>query len=52
MIAVVLLCANETTQLLKPLLAGPRDEIHWVPIGTASWPSGQPPRRCRWRCAQ
>jgi membrane-associated phospholipid phosphatase len=40
MIAVVLLCANETTQLLKPLLAGPRDPIQWVPIGTASWPSG------------
>ncbi|HEY6526960.1 MAG TPA: phosphatase PAP2 family protein [Solirubrobacteraceae bacterium] len=40
MLAIVLLCASETTQLLKPLLAGPRDEVHWVPIGSASWPSG------------
>jgi membrane-associated phospholipid phosphatase len=40
MIAVVLLCANETTQLLKPLLAGPRDPVQWVALGTASWPSG------------
>jgi membrane-associated phospholipid phosphatase len=40
MIAVVLLCANETTQLLKPLLAGPRDVVQWVPIDAASWPSG------------
>ena len=40
MIALVLLCANETTQLLKPLLAGPRDGVHWVPIDPASWPSG------------
>jgi membrane-associated phospholipid phosphatase len=40
MIALVLLCANETTQLLKPLLAGPRDPVHWVPIDPASWPSG------------
>ena len=40
MLAIVLLCANETTQLLKPLLAGPRDPVHWVPIGSASWPSG------------
>ena len=40
MIALVLLCANETTQLLKPLLAGPRDPVQWVPIDPASWPSG------------
>jgi membrane-associated phospholipid phosphatase len=40
MIALVLLCANETTQLLKPLLAGPRDPVRWVPIDPASWPSG------------
>ena len=40
MIAVVLLCANETTELLKPLLVGPRDPVQWVPIDTASWPSG------------
>ncbi len=40
MIALVLLCANETTQLLKPLLAGPRDPVQWVPMDLASWPSG------------
>jgi membrane-associated phospholipid phosphatase len=40
MLAIVLLCANETTQLLKPLLAGPRDPVQWTPIGRASWPSG------------
>lgn len=40
MIAAVLLCANETTQLLKPLLAGPRDPVWWSPITRASWPSG------------
>jgi membrane-associated phospholipid phosphatase len=40
MIVLVLLCANETTQLLKPLLAGPRDVIPSVPIDAASWPSG------------
>jgi membrane-associated phospholipid phosphatase len=40
MIAVVLLCANESTQLLKPLLAGPRDPVSWAPLGFASWPSG------------
>jgi membrane-associated phospholipid phosphatase len=40
MIVVVLLGANETTQLLKPLLAAPRDLVYWDPIGTASWPSG------------
>jgi membrane-associated phospholipid phosphatase len=40
MIAVVLLCANETTQLLKPLLAGPRDPVQGWALGAASWPSG------------
>ena len=40
MLAIVLLCASETTQLLKPLLAGPRDSVAWVPLGSASWPSG------------
>ncbi|HEY1713429.1 MAG TPA: phosphatase PAP2 family protein [Solirubrobacteraceae bacterium] len=40
MLAIVLLCANETTQLLKPLLAGPRDTVPGVPIDFASWPSG------------
>ena len=40
MVAGVLLAANETTQLLKPLLAAPRDYVFWDPIGTASWPSG------------
>jgi membrane-associated phospholipid phosphatase len=40
MIALVLLCANETTQLLKPLLAAPRDPVWWSPILAGSWPSG------------
>ncbi|HWD75158.1 MAG TPA: phosphatase PAP2 family protein [Solirubrobacteraceae bacterium] len=40
MIAVVLLGANETTQLLKPLLIAPRDPVWWSPISQASWPSG------------
>ena len=40
MLAIVLLCANETTQLLKPLLSGPRDAVPGVPIDFASWPSG------------
>ncbi|MGH2888040.1 MAG: phosphatase PAP2 family protein [Solirubrobacteraceae bacterium] len=40
MIAVVVLGANETTQLLKPLLAAPRDLVYWHPIDAASWPSG------------
>jgi membrane-associated phospholipid phosphatase len=40
MIFVILLGANETTQLLKPLLAGARDPIPWAPISNASWPSG------------
>ena len=40
MIAIVLLGANETTQLLKPLLVAPRDPVWWSPIGEASWPSG------------
>ncbi len=40
MIAIVLLGANETTQLLKPLLAVPRDYVPWHPISADSWPSG------------
>jgi membrane-associated phospholipid phosphatase len=40
MIALVLLGANETTQLLKPLLVAPRDPVWWSPIAQASWPSG------------
>jgi membrane-associated phospholipid phosphatase len=40
MLAGVLLAANETTQLLKPLLAAPRDVVYWSPLGTATWPSG------------
>jgi membrane-associated phospholipid phosphatase len=40
MIVLILLGANETTQLLKPLLAGPRDVVLWAPLSRASWPSG------------
>jgi membrane-associated phospholipid phosphatase len=40
MLALILVGANETTQLLKPLLAAPRDPVQWFPITTASWPSG------------
>ncbi len=40
MIAIVLLGANETTQLLKPLLAAPRDYASWIRVAPASWPSG------------
>jgi len=40
MIALVLLAANETTQLLKPLLIAPRDPVYWQPISAGSWPSG------------
>jgi membrane-associated phospholipid phosphatase len=39
-LAVILLCANETTELLKPLLAGPRDPVGGVSLSDASWPSG------------
>ncbi|HEY2318769.1 MAG TPA: phosphatase PAP2 family protein [Solirubrobacteraceae bacterium] len=40
MLALVLLCANETTQLLKPLLAAPRIPGPWGLTYNASWPSG------------
>ncbi len=39
-LGAIMLAANETTQLLKPLLAGPRDPVSWSPIPNASWPSG------------
>jgi membrane-associated phospholipid phosphatase len=39
-LAVIIVGANETTQLLKPLLAAPRDYVSWQPITVASWPSG------------
>jgi membrane-associated phospholipid phosphatase len=39
-LAVILLCASETTELLKPLLAGPRDPVTGVSLSEASWPSG------------
>jgi membrane-associated phospholipid phosphatase len=39
-VGAIMLAANETTQLLKPLLAGPRDTVAWDPISNASWPSG------------
>jgi membrane-associated phospholipid phosphatase len=38
-IALIVLCANETTELLKPLLAAPRDPTNKLVIA-ASWPSG------------
>ena len=40
MLALIILGANETTQLLKPVLAAPRDRVWWDPINDASWPSG------------
>jgi membrane-associated phospholipid phosphatase len=40
MISIVLLCANETTELLKPLLAAPRDPGPFGLVYNASWPSG------------
>ena len=41
MIAVVLLCANETTELLKPLLAGAaRSRPVRRSLYNATWPSG------------
>jgi len=39
-IGVIILGANESTQLLKPLLAGPRDPVYLHPLSTATWPSG------------
>ncbi len=42
-VGVILLGANLTTHLLKPLLAEPREAsfFGWIsPIGAASWPSG------------
>src|SRR6201999_3106544 len=39
-LAVILLCANEATELLKPLLGGPRDPVPGVSLSDASWPSG------------
>jgi membrane-associated phospholipid phosphatase len=39
-VGAIMLAANETTQLLKPLLAAQRDTVPWDPISSASWPSG------------
>jgi membrane-associated phospholipid phosphatase len=39
-VGTIMLAANETTQLLKPLLIGPRDTVMSNPIPNASWPSG------------
>jgi membrane-associated phospholipid phosphatase len=39
-LGAIMLAANETTQLLKPLLAAPRDTVSWDLIPNASWPSG------------
>jgi membrane-associated phospholipid phosphatase len=32
--------ANATTELLKPLLGGPRDPVPGIALGHATWPSG------------
>jgi membrane-associated phospholipid phosphatase len=39
-VALLLLGANETTQLLKPLLGGPRDPVAGVVLTGSTWPSG------------
>lgn len=39
-IGLILLGANASTELLKPLLAAPRDTVWRSPIINASWPSG------------
>jgi membrane-associated phospholipid phosphatase len=39
-IAALILGATETTEVLKPLLAGPRDPVPGVSLLHASWPSG------------
>lgn len=39
-VGAILLLANESTQLLKPLLASPRDSAPGVRVDAASWPSG------------
>jgi membrane-associated phospholipid phosphatase len=39
-LTLILLCANEATELLKPLLAGPHDPVPGVSVSDASWPSG------------
>lgn len=40
MLALVLLGANETTQLLKPVLGSTAGQPGWWPIGEGTWPSG------------
>jgi membrane-associated phospholipid phosphatase len=39
-VGAIMLCANESTELLKPVLAGPRDPVPWTYLGHASFPSG------------
>jgi membrane-associated phospholipid phosphatase len=39
-LVVLLIGANETTEVLKPLLAGPRDPVPGVYLSHATWPSG------------
>jgi membrane-associated phospholipid phosphatase len=39
-IGLIMLGANETTQLLKPVLAGPRLPVPGVYLSAATWPSG------------
>src|SRR3954453_16086096 len=38
--AGMMVCASPSSQLLKPLLAVPRDSPPWHYLGAASWPSG------------
>jgi membrane-associated phospholipid phosphatase len=40
MLVVLLVGANETTEFLKPLLAGDRDPVPGVYLSHATWPSG------------
>jgi membrane-associated phospholipid phosphatase len=40
LIALIIVGANETTQLLKPALAGPHIYLRGGPTTAASWPSG------------
>ena len=52
-VGAIMLAANETTQLLKPLLAGPRDHGgRGTRSPTPRGPAVTRRRRCHWRCAR